>query len=326
MKLIIQIPCYNEADTLPVTLNDLPKQIDGIEKIEVLIIDDGSTDDTVNVARKNGVDHVVRFNNNKGLAKGFIAGLDACLKLGADIIVNTDADNQYKGSSIKDLVQPILNGQADVVIGDRNTNGIRHFSWSKKRLQKLGSWVVRQVSDTAVPDATSGFRAWSREAALQMNVVTQFTYTLETIIQSGKKNLAISHVPIETNSKTRESRLFGSNWSYIKKSMTTMARIYAMYEPLKTFAYIGGLVFGAGFIIGMRFLYHYLIGNGGGHIQSLILAAVLLIVGFQVIIIGLLADVIGSNRQLIENVLYRVRKIQLKLDSKNANQQPEKRI
>jgi glycosyltransferase involved in cell wall biosynthesis len=318
LKLIIQIPCYNEAATLPITLDDLPKHIDGIEKIETLVIDDGSTDDTTSVARKNGVNHIIRFNKNKGLAKGFMAGLDACLKLDADIIVNTDADNQYRGTSIIDLVQPILNGQADVVIGDRNTNGIRHFSWSKKRLQKLGSWMVRQVSDTEVPDATSGFRAWSRDAALQMNVVSQFTYTLETIIQCGKKDLAITHVPIETNSKLRESRLFGSNWSYIKKSMSTMARIYAMYEPLKTFAYIGALIFGTGFIIGLRFLYHYLIGNGGGHIQSLILAAVLLIVGFQVVIIGLLADVIGSNRQLIERVLYRVRKIQLKLDSDDS--------
>lgn len=314
MKLFIQIPCYNEAETLPKTLADLPKEIDGIDEIELLVIDDGSTDDTAQVAREHGVHHLVRFNKNKGLAKGFMAGLDACLRLGADIIVNTDADNQYKGSCIKDLVQPILRGEADVVIGDRNTNDIEHFSWSKKKLQKLGSWVVRQVSDTNVPDATSGFRAWSREAALQMNIVSQFTYTLETIIQAGKKDLAITHVGIETNPKLRESRLFGSNWSYIKKSMSTIARIYAMYEPLKTFAYIGAIIFGAGFLVGLRFIFFYLSGNGGGHIQSLILAAILLIVGFQVIIIGLLADVIGSNRQLIENVLYRVRKIQLDIE------------
>ena len=323
MKLFIQIPCYNEAETLPATLADLPTQIEGIDEIETLIINDGSTDDTVSVARENGVDHIVSFTKNMGLAKGFMAGLDACLKLGADIIVNTDADNQYQGASIKDLVDPILKGQADVVVGDRNTNGIKHFSWSKKRLQKLGSWVVRQVSDTNIPDTTSGFRAWSREAALQMNVVSKFTYTLETIIQAGKKNLAITHVPIKTNTMLRESRLFGSNFSYIKKSMATIARIYALYEPLKTFAYIGVAIFGAGFLLGLRFLFFYLLSGGSGHIQSLILASVLLIVGFQVSIIGLLADILGSNRQLTENVLYRIRKMQLDMDHQKSAKQHE---
>jgi glycosyltransferase involved in cell wall biosynthesis len=323
LKLLIQIPCFNEAETLPATLADLPTQIDGIDEIETLIINDGSTDDTVNVARQNGVDHIVSFTKNMGLAKGFMAGLDACLKQGADIIVNTDADNQYQGASIKNLVEPILSGQADVVVGDRNTDGIKHFSWSKKRLQNLGSWVVRQVSDTDVPDTTSGFRAWSREAALQMNVVSKFTYTLETIIQAGKKNLAITHVPIKTNTKLRESRLFGSNFSYIKKSMATIARIYALYEPLKTFAYIGVAIFGAGFFLGLRFLYFYLFGGGSGHIQSLILASVLLIVGFQVSIIGLLADILGSNRQLTENVLYRIRKMQLDMEPKKSAKQHE---
>jgi glycosyltransferase involved in cell wall biosynthesis len=314
LKLVIQIPCYNEAETLPGTLQDLPTQIDGIDEIETLVINDGSTDDTVKVAREHGVNYIVSFTKNMGLAKGFMAGLDACLKLGADIIVNTDADNQYQGGFIKDLVEPIVNGQADVVVGDRNTNGIKHFSWTKKRLQKLGSWVVRQVSDTDIPDTTSGFRAWSREAALQMNVVSKFTYTLETIIQAGKKNLAITHVPIKTNKKLRESRLFGSNFSYIKKSMGTIARIYALYEPLKTFAYLGGIIFGTGVLIGLRFLYHFLSSGGAGHIQSLILASILLIVGFQVIVIGLLADILGSNRQLTENVLYRLRKMQLDME------------
>jgi len=304
-----------------VTLADLPKNIEGIDDIEVLIIDDGSTDETIKVARENGVNHVVRFTKNKGLAKGFMAGLDACLRLGADIIVNTDADNQYKGEYVAQLVAPILRGEAEVVVGDRNTNGIGHFSWSKKRLQSLGSWVVRQVSDTNVPDSTSGFRALSREAALQMNVVSKFTYTLETIIQAGKKNLAVTHVPIKTNEKLRDSRLFSSTWGYIKRSVATIARIYTMYEPMKMFSYIGGGFFIGGILIGLRFVFFYLTSGGAGHIQSLILAAILLIVGFQVFVMGLLADLIGSNRQLIENVLYRVRKIEL--STLNDNAKPE---
>lgn len=311
MKLIIQIPCYNEAETLPITLSHLPKQIDGIDAIEVLVVDDGSVDDTVRVAREQGVHHIVRLNHNKGLATGFTAGLDACLRLGADIIVNTDADNQYAGHDISKLVAPILHHQADLVIGDRNTGEIEHFSWTKKRLQWLGSWFIRQLSGSTIPDATSGFRALSRDAALRMNVLSKFTYTLETIIQAGKKNMAMTHVPVKINPQLRESRLFSNNWSYIKKSLATIVRIYTMYEPLKMFSYIGGAVFGFGLLIGLRFLYYYLSEGGGGHVQSLILAAVLLIVGFQIIIMGLIADIIGSNRQLIENVLYRVRKIEL---------------
>ncbi len=315
MNLIIQIPCYNEEQTLPVTLADLPRQIDGVDKIEYLIINDGSTDRTVEVAKEHGVHHIVSFRNNKGLAKGYMAGLDACLRLGADIIVNTDADNQYNGADIAALVQPIINGEAEMVIGDRQTDGIEHFSWFKKRLQNLGSWVVRQVSGTRVPDATSGFRALSRDAAMQMNVVSKFTYTLETIIQAGKKNLAITHVPIRTNEKLRESRLFRGNYNYIKRSVATIARIYTMYEPLKMFATIGGLLFGGGLLIGLRFVYFYFTTGGAGHIQSLILAAILLLLGFQIFFLGLVADIIGSNRQLIESTLYRIKKIEYKQTS-----------
>ncbi len=310
MKLIIQIPCFNEEETLPIALADLPRDIDGIDTIEYLIINDGSSDNTVEVARQHGVHHVVSFPKNKGLAKGFMAGIDACLRLGADIIVNTDADNQYNGADIAKLVQPIIKGQAEMVIGDRQVNGVHHFSWFKKRLQRLGSWVVRQVSDTSIPDATSGFRALSREAALQMNVISAFTYTLETIIQAGKKNLAISHVPIRTNEKLRESRLFRGNWSYIKRSVATMIRIYTMYEPLKMFATIGAMLFGGGMLIGLRFLYFYFTQGGAGHIQSLILTAVLLILGFQMFMLGFVADIIGSNRRLIENALYRLKKME----------------
>lgn len=310
MKLIIQIPCYNEEETLPVALADLPRQIDGVDEIEYLIINDGSSDKTVEVAKEHGVHHVVSFPKNKGLAKGFMAGVDACLRLGADIIVNTDADNQYNGADIAKLVEPIVKGEAELVIGDRQTNGISHFSWFKKRLQNLGSWVVRQVSDTTVPDATSGFRALSREAALQMNVVSAFTYTLETIIQAGKKNLAVSHVPVRTNEKLRESRLFRGNWNYIKRSVATMVRIYTMYEPLKMFTTIGAILFSAGLVIGLRFLYFYFTQGGAGHIQSLILTAVLLLLGFQIFVLGFIADIIGSNRQLIENALYRLKKIE----------------
>ncbi|HNW60489.1 MAG TPA: glycosyltransferase family 2 protein [bacterium] len=314
MKLIIQIPCYNEAATLPVTLADLPRAIPGIDTIEYLVIDDGSSDGTAAVARQCGVHHIVRVTKNKGLANGFMAGLDASLRLGADIIVNTDADNQYHGGDIARLVQPILAGQAELVVGDRRTDAIEHFSWMKKRLQNLGSWVVRQVSTTEIPDATSGFRALSREAALQMNVISRFTYTLETLIQAGKKNLAVSHVPVRTNTKLRESRLFKGNWNYIKRSIATITRIYTMYEPLKMFSYIGGTVFGLGFLIGLRFLYYYITTGGAGHIQSLILAAVLLMIGFQVFIIGLVADLIGFNRRLIESALYRVRRLELKAE------------
>jgi glycosyltransferase involved in cell wall biosynthesis len=312
MKLIIQIPCLNEAETLPATLADLPRSIPGIDTIEVLVIDDGSTDGTSDVARAHGVDHIVRFRRHKGLAAAFTAGIDASLRAGADIIVNTDADNQYAGSGIPLLIAPLLAGTAEIVIGDRNIKTIQHMSWPKKMLQRLGSWIVRQVSSTSVPDTTSGFRAYTREAALKMTIVSEFSYTLESIIQAGKRRMAIAHVEVVTNPRTRRSRLFDSVWSYLKKSGATIVRIYAMYEPLKVFTYIGGLVFLAGFSISLRFLYFYLFTyEAEGKIQSLILSAVLMIVGFQVVLIGLLADVISGNRKLLEDLLYRVRRMEV---------------
>jgi glycosyltransferase involved in cell wall biosynthesis len=312
-KLIIQIPCLNEAQTLPATLADLPRSIAGIDAIETLVIDDGSRDGTADVARACGVDHIVRMRRNKGLAAAFAAGIDACLKAGADFIVNTDADNQYAGHEIPRLLEPLLRGEADICIGDRNIAELQHMSWRKRQLQRLGSWVVRQVSNTTVPDTTSGFRAYTREAALRMHIVSEFSYTLESIIQAGKKRMAIAHVPVATNPRTRESRLFDSIWGYVKRSSATIVRIYAMYEPLKVFSYIGVAVFSVGFIIAMRFVYLYLTSftGGGRYIQSLIFAAVLMIVGFQVVLIGLLADVMSANRKLLEDVLYRVRTIEI---------------
>jgi len=312
MKLIIQIPCLNEANTLPGTLADLPRTIPGIDTIELLVIDDGSADDTSAVARAHGVHHVVRFTRRKGLAAAFTAGIDASLRAGADIIVNTDADNQYAGGSIATLVAPLLAGQADIVIGDRNIRTIRHMSWPKKFLQRLGSWIVRQVSSTSVPDTTSGFRAYTREAALRMTIVSEFSYTLESIIQAGKRRMAITHVEVATNPITRPSRLFDSIFSYLKQSGATIVRIYAMYEPLKVFTYIGGFVFLLGAAISARFLYYYVFAAyAPGMIQSLILSAVLMIVGFQVLLIGLVADVISGNRKLLEDLLYRVRRMEL---------------
>lgn len=314
MKLIIQIPCLNEAKTLPVTLADLPKSLPGIDEIEVLIVDDGSTDDTAEVAKQNGVQHVRRFKNNKGLAEAFMTGINTSLELGADIIVNTDADNQYKGECIADLIKPIVEGKADMVIGDRQVETIPHFSSLKIMLQKLGSWVVRRFSETSVPDTTSGFRAYSREAALRLNVISRFTYTLETIIQAGKKNIAVTHVPIQTNGMLRKSRLFRSMPSYIKRSVSTIFRIYVMYEPLKAFMVVGSILFSAGFLIGLRFLYFYFfVDSGAGHIQSLILSAVLLLLGFQMGIFGVIADLIAGHRRLTEDTLYRVKKVELDL-------------
>jgi glycosyltransferase involved in cell wall biosynthesis len=312
-KLIIQIPCLNEADTLPATLADLPRSIPGIDVIEVLVIDDGSRDGTAAVAKRAGVDHVVRLRRNKGLAAAFAAGIDESLKRGADFIVNTDADNQYPGRQIPMLLEPLLSGAADIVIGDRNIAEVQHMSWRKRQLQRLGSWVVRQVSNTSVPDTTSGFRAYTREAALRMTIVSEFSYTLESIIQAGKKRMAIAHVEIATNPRTRQSRLFDSTFSYIKRSAATIVRIYAMYEPLKIFSYLGTLSVALGMALSFRFVYTYLTEPmaTGRNLQSLIIGAVLMIVGFQVLLIGLLADVISANRKLLEDLVYRVRSLEL---------------
>ena len=312
-KLIIQVPCYNEAETLPATLRDLPRSLPGIDVIEWLVIDDGSRDGTADVAVSCGVHHVVRFRRNKGLAAAFTAGIDACLKLGADLIVNTDADNQYCGADVAKLVAPLLAGDADICIGDRNIKALAEMSPSKKSLQRLGSWVVRQVSNTTVPDTTSGFRAYTREAALRMTIVSEFSYTLESLIQSGKRRMAIAHVPIATNPRTRESRLFKTTFAYIKQSAATIVRIYASYEPLKVFSYIGLGVFSLGFAGALRFLYYYFTGTGYGHVQSLIFSAVMMIVGFQILLIGLVADLIGGSRKLLEDLLYRVRSLELRL-------------
>jgi glycosyltransferase involved in cell wall biosynthesis len=311
VKLIIQIPCLNEAETLPATLADLPRSVPGIDTVEVLVIDDGSRDGTSDIARAHGADHVVRLRRNKGLAAAFMAGIDASLKAGADFIVNTDADNQYSGREIGRLLEPLLAGDADIVIGDRNIAALQHMGWRKRQLQRLGSWVVRQVSNTTVPDTTSGFRAYTREAALRMTIVSEFSYTLESIIQAGKKRMAIAHVPVQTNPRTRESRLFDSIFSYIKRSAATIVRIYAMYEPLKVFTYIGLGVFGAGVAGFVRFLYYFFHNEASRHLASLVVTSVLMIVGFQVILIGLLADVISGNRKLLEDLLYRVRQIEL---------------
>ncbi len=311
LKLIIQIPCFNEEDILLTTLKELPMRLSGISKIETLIIDDGSNDKTVSLAQEFGVDHILSLKKHKGLACAFMAGLDASLGAGADIIVNTDGDNQYQAKDIVKLIEPILKGQADMVIGQREVQKIDDFSFTKKILQEIGSWVVRQLSGTKVKDATCGFRAFSREAALRLKVTSNYTYTLETIIQSGKKDIALSFVPIGRNKNLRKSRLISSTFNYIIRSAATIVRIYALYEPLKTFTIISSGIFSLGLILALRFLFFYFSGNGSGHIQSLILASILLIVGFQIAIIGLVADLIAANRRLLEDALYKIKKKEL---------------
>jgi len=315
MKLVIQIPCLDEEEALPETVAALPRTVRGIDEIDVIVIDDGSRDNTAAVARAAGVTEVIRFPNHQGLARAFAAGLDRALQLGADVIVNTDADNQYCGDDIEALIAPILRGDADLVIGDRSPSTLHHFSLAKRVLQWLGSWVVRQLSGTQIPDATSGFRAISRNAALKMNVLSDFTYTLETIIQAGKKQIAIAHVPVRVNPTPRPSRLFAGSSHYVRRSASTLVRIYALYEPFKIFNLLGGVMVATGIAIGLRFVYSYVTEGGAGHIQSLIFAAVLLIVGFITMLIGMLADLIGRNRQLSEEVLLRVRRLELTFGS-----------
>ena len=306
MKLIIQIPCYNEEQTLPQTFADLPKQLDGIDKIEYLIINDGSSDRTVEVAKELGINHIVNFKRNKGLARGFVAGIDACLRLGADIIVNTDADNQYCGADIEKLIQPILNNKADIVIGERPIDETEHFSKAKKKFQRLGSLIVRIASNTDIPDAPSGFRAYSREAALNMSVINEYTYTLETIIQAGHKKMAITSVPIRTNPETRKSRLFKSMWVYMRRSSSVILRSFMMYKPLRFFSILGLIVFTPGFALIVRFLIHYFMG-GSGLTQSLVIGAMCVMVSVQCFIAGLQADIIAANRKLLEDIRYRQR-------------------
>jgi glycosyltransferase involved in cell wall biosynthesis len=309
MKLIIQIPCFNEEETLSITLEALPRHVPGFDVVEWLIIDDGSEDNTVGVAKQFGVDHVVRHTGNKGLAKAFMSGLDACLELGADVIVNTDADNQYNADDIPALTLPILENRAELVVGARPISTIEHFSIAKKVLQKIGSWVVRVASNTDIPDAPSGFRAISRNAAQRLMVFNDYTYTLETIIQAGQKNMAIISVPIRVNEDLRPSKLVKSIPSYIKRSIITIIRIFIIYRPFSFFGTLGAALFGAGFLVGMRFLLKYFGGEGDGHVQSLILASVLMGMGFQTLLIAFVADLLAANRKIMEDVRFKTAKL-----------------
>lgn len=318
LKLIIQIPCYNEEQTLPWTISDIPRSILGVDEVELLIIDDGSTDRTVEVGRELGVDHIIQNRKNIGLARTFRNGLDACLKLGADIVVNTDGDNQYAGKDIPKLIAPILAGEADIVIGDRQTEKIPHFSRGKKFLQWFGSGIVRKLAGIWVPDAVSGFRAISREAALRLNIISPYSYTIEMLIQAGKKHIAVTSVPIDTNPKTRESRLIRSIPQFIERSLSTMIRMYAMYQPLRVFFYIGTVFSIIGVIPIIRFLFFYFTSGGAGHVQSLVLGGVFLLMGFLSFLVGLVADLISFNRQLVEMTLERVRRMELEVRTERS--------
>lgn len=311
MKLIVQIPCYNEEATLRATVADIPRQIDGVDEVEILVIDDGSVDGTARVAREAGVEHVIRHKINKGLAQAFRSGIDAALAAGADVIVNTDGDNQYAGRSIPDLVRPILEGRADIVIGDRRPSENPEFSWTKRRLQALGSLVVRRLSGTNVPDAVSGFRAISRQAALALNIVSPFSYTIETLIQAGSQQMAVESVPVETNAARRPSRLFRNIPHFLVNSATTVVRIYAMYHPLRTFGYLGILLGVIGLVPILRFLYLYAVSQAGGHVQSLVLGGVAVLMGFLCLLFALLADLVNFNRKLIEETQHKVRRMEL---------------
>jgi glycosyltransferase involved in cell wall biosynthesis len=326
LKLIIQIPCLNEESTLPATIADLPREIEGVDEIELLVVDDGSTDRTVEVARECGVDHVVRLTNNKGLAAGFQAGLDACLKLGADVVVNTDADNQYRGEDVKRLAAPILAGEADMVVGDRRTSTIAHFSGPKKALQRVGSSVVRALSGTPISDTTSGFRAYNREAALGLLVTDNFTYTLESLIQAGKMLVAVDEVEIATNPQTRESRLFGSTGAYVRRNALSILRVYARYEPLRVFASASAVVGLLALAAWMPFLLDWIVnGDTGGHIQSLILGAVLFIAALQLMALGVIGDLLASQRVMTQRVFERVRRVELALEVEPSHYEPGKR-
>jgi glycosyltransferase involved in cell wall biosynthesis len=308
MKLIIQIPCYNEEKTLALALAELPREVPGFDQVEWLVIDDGSIDNTRKVALENGVDHIVGYTKNQGLARGFMLGLDTCVKQGADVIVNTDADNQYNASYIPNLTKPILDGKADMVIGARPIHTIKHFSFTKKVLQELGSGVVRKVSHTDIPDAPSGFRAFSRDAAMKLNVFNEYTYTLETIIQAGMKQMAVTSVPVEVNEDLRPSKLVKSISSYIKKSIITILRIFVVYKPFRFFLAMGMALFSMGLILGLRFLYYYITNDGQGHIQSVVLAGVMMGIGFQTFLVAFIADLLSVNRKLLEEIQYRLRK------------------
>jgi glycosyltransferase involved in cell wall biosynthesis len=305
-KLIIQIPCYNEAGTLAMALVELPREVQGFDRVEWLVIDDGSTDGTARVAKENGVDHIVRNTSNQGLARAFMKGLETGLGLGADVIVNTDADNQYNAGDIPALIAPIVEGRADIVVGARPIEAIAHFSPVKKFLQRLGSWVVRSVSRTDVPDATSGFRAFSRDAAQQLVVFNEYTYTLETIIQAGQRNVAITSIPIRVNKDLRPSRLVKSVPSYVKQSLITIVRIFVIYRPFRFFGAIGAVLFIVGLILGSRFLYEFATGSGSGHVQSLILVSILLGMGFQTFLIAFVADLLAANRKLLEDIRFKI--------------------
>ncbi len=324
MRVIIQIPCYNEAETLPATLQSLPKTVPGVDQIEVLVVNDGSTDATAKVAEACGVDHIIQLPRHVGLAGAFVSGLEACLARGADIIVNTDADNQYRGEDLPRLLEPILSGRADIVVGDRNVASVPAFSPMKRLLQRFGNRVLQWATGTHTPDATSGFRAISREAALRTIVLSEYSYTLETLIQASARKLAVKFVPVQTNPQTRPSRLFHTLSQYLTQSTSTILRAYTMYRPLRVFTILGSLLILGGSVLGVRYLTFYLLGQGAGHIQSVILAAVLWIVGFQVLLIGLLADLIGFNRKILEEILYRLRRIELPEESEPREHQPPK--
>lgn len=315
-KLIIQIPCHNEEASLPLTLATLPREIPGVEKVEWLIIDDGSTDETVAMARVSGVDHIVSLPRHQGLAAAFLAGLEASLKADADIIVNTDADNQYNAEDIPKLVAPILEGKAEIVIGARPIETIPHFSPLKKCLQRIGSWLVRKASKSSILDAPSGFRAMSRDAAMKLHVFNEYTYTLETIIQAGQKGMAITSVPVRTNPELRPSRLVKSIPGYAQRQVLTILRIFVTYRPFQFFSIPGAVLFGIGFLISLRFVYFFLTTGGAGKVQSLILSALLMGIGSSLVVVGLLADLISVNRKLLEKLDWQILKIEDRLKKK----------